>query len=92
MNPLTPDDLGTSTLVQFSRNNWPNSVHSFLKLMVLFVIKGLDQKPILKIKPRVKNIKVIANLKPITSPRAPMIEGTTAPPTIPVHKIPENDP
>jgi hypothetical protein len=36
--------------------------------------------------------KNMANRKPISSPRPPIIRGTIAPPIMAVHKIPENVP
>ena len=38
------------------------------------------------------NKKTIPVLRPKTSPNAPTIKGTTAPPTIPVTRIPEKEP
>ena len=37
-------------------------------------------------------MNVIASLSPTSSAIPPMIKGTNAPPTMPVHKIPENVP
>ena len=56
------------------------------------LINGLDQKPIDKIKKSVINKKSIPVFKPKTSPSAPTINGTMAPPAIPVTKIPEKEP
>ena len=59
--------------------------------MVLLVIIGFAQNPILNIKPSVKNKKHMPNLKPILSPSQPTIKGIMAPPIIPVTIIPENE-
>ena len=60
--------------------------------MVLLVIIGLAQKPILNINPSVKNKKHMPKRKPILSPNHPIIKGAMAPPIIPVTIIPENEP
>ncbi len=60
--------------------------------MVLFLTRGFAQIPILKINARGTKRNIIAPLRPISSLKPSTIKGITAPPTIPVHKIPANEP
>ena len=57
--------------------------------MVLLLTKGLAQKPIERIKANGIIKKNIPDFKSIISPNPPTINGITAPPAMPVHKIPE---
>ncbi len=72
-------------------------VHALLKsslqlLTIELFTSGFAQKPMERMYPSVININVIASLSPTSSAMPPIINGTTAPPTMPVHKIPENVP
>lgn len=60
--------------------------------MVALVTRGFAQKPMLKIYPNVIIKNNIAKRNPINSAKPPMMSGTTAPPAMPEHKIPENVP
>ena len=60
--------------------------------MVLLFTKGLAQNPIDRIKPKGIIRKNIPDCRDMISPSPPTMKGITAPPAIPVHKIPDNDP
>ena len=56
------------------------------------VISGFDQNPMDRINKSVEKRKTIPMRRPYKSPNTPTIKGMTAPPTIPVTKIPEKEP
>ena len=60
--------------------------------MVLFLMSGLAQIPMLNTYPRVRKRNIMAYRSPNLSARPPMISGTTAPPIIPVQRIPAKVP
>lgn len=64
----------------------------FHKFNVLFLINGFAQKERLKIynKGIISDNK--ANLRPVTFAKLPISNGPIAPPTMPEHKIPANEP
>src|SRR5579862_8317530 len=60
--------------------------------IVAFVMMGRAQKPTLRTHPNVRYRKAIPVRRPAKSPIGPMIKGTTAPPMIPVLRIPAKGP
>src|SRR5271165_310900 len=60
--------------------------------IVALVMIGFAQKPTLRTHPNVRYRKATPARSPAKSPMRPMMSGTTAPPMIPVLKIPANGP
>ena len=60
--------------------------------MVWLLTSGFDKNPMVKIKTSGISKNNIPNLRSVISPIPPTMNGKTAPPAIPVHKIPDKDP
>ncbi len=60
--------------------------------MVLLLTNGLAQNPMVRIKAKGIIKKNIPDFNDINSPKPPTINGITAPPAIPVQRIPDKDP
>ena len=70
----------------------PVRSRAFLKLTVALVIIGFAQKPTLRTQPKVRYRKREAVCSPNWSPIRPITTGTTAPPIIPVLRMPVKGP
>jgi len=60
--------------------------------MVLLFTKGLAQNPMDRMNANGIIKKNIPDFNDISSPKPPTINGITAPPAIPVQRIPDNEP
>src|SRR5579862_1153143 len=68
------------------------SINDFFRLTIALLMIGAAQNPTVSTHPNVTYKNAMPTRRPKWSAIRPMIRGTTAPPMIPVLKIPANDP